>query len=255
MPHTEEKRYALVSCHVERLLDDRCWEAFSSFQRRRPGGFVIAALVRPPDERAGEDRELWLERARAAAANGPFGHHTHFVGPQHARPDEPQAAHVERVREEALWLRAQGLDPAFFCGGGWYIDEDVAEAVAELGYADCTATAFRPTYLEPGALRLGLDRPAWLALPSGRRLLELPATHSLGMISRGVLGALPPYVHVYFHDTDLLDRSRKAALRAALELLSRRSETVDLSQMRASEDAAPTVPFARAAGGGVATGA
>ena len=65
------KPVATVSCHVERPLDDDCWRRFSRLQERRPGGFAIAALLRPPDADAGEDAELWLERARAASAARP----------------------------------------------------------------------------------------------------------------------------------------------------------------------------------------
>jgi hypothetical protein len=32
MPHMTAKRYAVVSCHVERPLDDRCWKLFSALQ-------------------------------------------------------------------------------------------------------------------------------------------------------------------------------------------------------------------------------
>src|SRR5438552_2519810 len=182
-----EKRYAVVSCHVERPLDDGVWARFEALQAARPGGFRVAALMRPPDAGAGEDETLWLERARRAAELGPLGHHTHWGGPEQARPVSG-AGHVPgtedvpagRVRREGTWLREAGLEPTLFCGGGWYSDEDVAEAVAELGYADCTATAFRPPYLADGAPRLRLDRPARLELPSGRLLLELPSTHSIG---------------------------------------------------------------------------
>src|SRR6266540_342529 len=80
MPHTEEilhRRSAVVSCHVERPLDDEAWSRFSRLQKRPPGGFAIAALMRPPA--AGEDERLWLERAREADAHGPFGLHTHWT--------------------------------------------------------------------------------------------------------------------------------------------------------------------------------
>jgi hypothetical protein len=231
MPHTEEKRYAVASCHVERPLDDSCWAAFSTLQERRPGGFRIAALMRPPDEAMGEDPARWLARARAAAGRGPLGHHTHFVGASHARPVGPGPEHAERVRREAAWLREHGLAPRLFCGGGWYMDEAVAEGLAELGYADCTATAFRPRYLADGALRLSLEEPSWLRLPSGARLLELPATHSLGMAARGAAGRLPAYVHVYFHDTELLSRSRRAAATIALEVLGHRARVTDLETL------------------------
>src|SRR6059058_4916887 len=52
-------------------------------------------------------------------------------------------------------------------------DVAVAEALAELGYADCTATGFRPSYLATDAPRLGVGEPCYVELPSGRRLLEL----------------------------------------------------------------------------------
>ena len=68
--------------------------------------------------------------------------------------------------------------------------------------------------------RLSAERPAWLTLADGQRLLELPSTHSLGMAARAATGSLPTYVHVYFHDTDLLSRKRRVALRIALEVLA-----------------------------------
>src|ERR671934_1622320 len=87
MPHTGpilHGRYAVVSCHVERPLDDGVWRRFSRLQQRRPGRFAIAALMRPPS--AGEDEERWLERARQAQALAPLGLHTHWTAPDHARP-------------------------------------------------------------------------------------------------------------------------------------------------------------------------
>src|ERR671933_863651 len=228
-----EKRYAVVSCHVERPIDDRVWARFEVLAAARPAGFRIAALVRPPDAEAGEDEALWLERARRAAELGPLGHHTHWGGPAQARPLDGETA--GRVRLEGTWLREAGLEPTLFCGGGWYTDEDVADAVAELGYADCTATSFRPPYLADDAPRLHLDGPALLELPSGRRLLELPSTHSIGMLAR----ALPrtrrldePLVHVYFHDTDLLDRRRELALRIGLRVLALRRTPTDLDAVQ-----------------------
>jgi hypothetical protein len=146
-------------------------------------------------------------------------------------------------------MREQGLEPRFFCGGGWYMDDGVAAVLAELGYTDCTATAFRPPYLAADAPRLALARPARLTLAGGRTLLELPATHSLGMASRATLGELPQYVHVYFHDTDLLSRRRRTALRAALTILARRRRVVDLTELAALSSAAPERPFEVAAQG------
>jgi hypothetical protein len=226
--------HAVVSCHVERPLDDRCWDAFSRFQARRPGGFRIAALMRPPDQEASESEALWLARARIAAAHGALGYHTHWGGPAQARPTAGGDP-TERVRAEAAWLRERGLEPQLFCGGGWYMDEAVAATIAELGCADCTATAFRPSYLPAGAARLSLREPTWLRV-GDRRLLELPTTHSIGMALRGALGPLPTHVHVYFHDTDLLDGRRRRALAMALGMLGRRRAPTELTQLTAEAE-------------------
>jgi hypothetical protein len=187
---------AVVSCHVERPLDDDAWRRFDALQRRRPGGFDVIALIRPPDPAHGEDEQRWLERARLAASRGPLGLHTHWTSPSHARPTggDPSA----RVRSEAAWMRERGLEPAFFCGGGWYTDEGVQAAVMALGLIDCTPRDGAPA---PG---------------------RLPTTHSLGRLARAVVGPLPPYVHAYFHDYDLLAAKRRSALTASLLVLGRR---------------------------------
>jgi hypothetical protein len=192
---------AIVSCHVEQPLRDETWARFSAFQERRPGGFDVIALMRPPDAASGEDEAPWLERARAAAARAPFGLHTHWTSPTHARPTGGVPA--ERVRREGEWLRERDLEPRFFCGGGWYSDDDVRAVVRELGLVDCTE-------------RQGVPREG-----------VLPTTHSIGALARAVAGRLPRYVHAYFHDYDLLDPRRRLALRLSLEILGRRRPRTD----------------------------
>jgi hypothetical protein len=189
---------AVVSCHVERPLDDEAWRRFDALQRRRPGGFDVIALIRPPDTAHGEDDEQrWLERARLAASRAPLGLHTHWTSPSHARPTGGDSA--GRVRSDAGWMRERGLEPQFFCGGGWYTDDDVRRAVSDLGLVDCTP-------------RMGAPAPN-----------VLPTTHSVGQLARAVLRPLPAYLHAYFHDYDLLDTRRRTALTASLLVLGRRS--------------------------------
>ena len=188
---------AVVSCHVERPLDDAAWARFDRLQRRRPGGFDVIALLRPPDAGFGEEEEPWLERARAAARRAPIGLHTHWTSPTHARPTGGDPA--ERVRREAEWMRARGLEPRYFCGGGWYTDDAVRATVAELGLVDCTPRTGTPS---DGVL---------------------PTTHSLGALARAVVRPLPAYVHAYFHDYDLLVPQRRLALAASLRILGRRT--------------------------------
>jgi hypothetical protein len=100
-------------------------------------------------------------------------------------------------------MRERGLEPTFFCGGGWYSDEQVRAAVAELGLIDCTP-------------RLGAAQPG-----------VLPTTHSLGQLARATFRPLPGYVHAYFHDYDLLDTRRRLALTVSLAVLGRRRYTID----------------------------
>jgi hypothetical protein len=223
----------VVSCHVERPLDDRVWAAFSALQERRPGGLAIAALIRPPDPEAGErDEERWLVRAREAADRGPLGHHTHFTSPTHARPTG--GAPAERVRRESAWLGARGVRPTLFCGGGWYTDRSVALACAELGYADCTPRATRPGYLPDEAAWAQLDAPARVRV-GDRDLVALPTTHGAGALAREVvLPRLPPRVHAYFHDTDLVARPRRTLIVQALRVLGLRRPATDLDALTPS---------------------
>ena len=202
-------RAAVASCHVERLLDDDVWTRFSALVRARPAGFRIAALVRPPE---GEDEARWLERARSLDV--PFGLHTHWTSPSHARPTDGNTA--ARVRRDLDWLAAHGLRPGYFSGGGWYTDDDVRAVVADAGLVDLTATTFPLPY--GGGRVVG-----------GPEKNLLPATHTIGMLARSI--RLPDYVHVYFHDTDLADAKRALALRVGLRHLSLRRPVKDLDEL------------------------
>ena len=208
--------------------------------------------MRPADVAYGEDEDAWLPRAREAATRGPLGHHTHWTAPHHARPSA-DGRPGERVLAEGRRLRELDLRPTLFCGGGWYGDEGVAEACVELGYVDCTATAYRPAYLPPDAPWLALAAPGWVVLPSGKRLLELPSTHSLGAAARAMVTVAGPradVVHVHFHDTDLLDRRRRTALLWTLRLLGLRRRVTDLDALAAAvAETAPEVPFEQVAAG------
>jgi hypothetical protein len=231
MADTTRERYAVVSCHVERPLDDRAWARFSALQARRPSGFAIAALVRPPDSIAGEDEQRWLERARTAAGRGPLGHHTHWTAPDLARPTTGDPA--VKVLADGTRFRELELSPTLFCGGGWYLDLEVAEACAELGYVDCTSRPARPAYLPEASPWARLERPANIRLPSGRSLLSIPTTHTPRELTRAFLArrSLPTVVHLYFHDADLLFPRRRALIGIVLPLLARHARPTDLDTL------------------------
>src|SRR4029079_15772847 len=113
--------------------------------------------------------------------------------------------------------------------------------VADFGYADWTATAWRPSSLPAGAERAALDAPAWVRLADGRRVLELPTTHSLGAVARALAGPLPRIVHVHFHDYERLEAKRRVALGVVLAALARRRRAAALDGLDASRE----VPWAR----------
>jgi hypothetical protein len=220
------------------------WARFSALQESRPGGFAVAALMRPPDAAFGEDESVWVARAGEAVARGPLGHHTHWTAPDHARPTSSGAG--ERVLEEGNRMRELGLTPTLFCGGGWYTDAEVAEACAELRYVDCTPRVSRPPYLADDEQWASLSEPTTVELPSNRTLRGIPTTHSLGDLARSLTSrALPSLVHVYFHDTDLLDRRRRVLLGVVLRVLARRAVATDLDTLAARMTAdVPRVPWA-----------
>lgn len=245
IPHiVGNQGYAVVSCHVEQLLDDAIFSRYLRFVARRPFGFRVTSLVRAADPAAGEDGDRWAERVSLLAEHGPLGQHTHFGGRTQARPvgGDPAA----RVRDDAQLFRRAGFEPGWFCGGGWYMDEAVASAAAELGYRDCTATSFRPAYLAAGAPRLAATEPVWIRLGAAR-LFELPTTHSIGPAARAAFGRLPAgTVHVYFHDYDLVEPRRRVALVGTLAALAVRRRATDLDAVAAVAGDAAEEPFAAA---------
>ena len=176
---------------------------------------------------------LGSHAAREAAARAPLVI-TH-IGAAATERVRSMASLEDRIRREGAWLRTVGLEPSVFCGGGWYIDEQVATAAAELGYVDCTATAF-PTEVPGGrAVPTDPERPllgsncepaadSW----SFRRRTHWGCSYGICLVRRSFD---EPVVHLYFHDTDLLDRRRALALKASLAFLARRRIPTDLDRL------------------------
>ena len=189
MGATSRERYAVVSCHVERPLDDAVWARFSALQEARPGGFAIAALMRPADPAFGEDEATWLERAREAAARGPLGHHTHWTAPDHARPTGGGDRGARRA-EEGERLRELGLAPTLFCGGGWYTDRRGRRGVrrARLRRLHAAGVADRRTWPRASAGRRS-RRPRASSSRRAGTLRAIPTTHSLGDLARALRAA------------------------------------------------------------------
>ena len=96
-----------------------------------------------------------------------------------------------------------------------------------------------------GVVWPGSTTKPYAGLPSGRTLRAIPTTHTLGDLARALSRRrLPELVHVYFHDTDLLDTRRRALLRVTLALLARRASATDLDTLAAHAfPGAPSVPW------------
>jgi hypothetical protein len=213
---------AVLSCHVEHVLDDAVWRRYVDFASSSPSGLPVASLLRAPHPEVEGRLDEWVERAHTASAFGPFGHHTHFGGPGTARPCPQGLAPAQRVEQEAEWLRDHRLAPRLWCGGGWYVDQDVLATVSRLGYTDVTATSFRHSYFPPEHEQATMDEPSRVAVSGAPDVIRIPTTHSLRLFWRAAIrGALPPFVHLYFHDYELADRRRRIALHAAVRWLDR----------------------------------
>ena len=77
-------RAAVASCHVERLLDDDVWARFRRLLDDPPGGFRVAALVRPPDSEHGEEGSSGSSapvRSRSRSGCTPTGPRPRTLGP------------------------------------------------------------------------------------------------------------------------------------------------------------------------------
>ena len=214
--------------------------------RRRPGGFPIASLMRPPADGRGRGA---LRRARPRGGGARPVRAPHALDVADRTRARPAASPASAVLREGRWLREQGLEPRFFCGGGWYTDADVMAAVAELGYADCTATAWRPAYLPPGAPRAALDAagvgPARRRPPRARAADDALARRGG---ARARAARCRRVVHVHFHDYELLDaqaaaRRSRSTLAAARAAAARRSSSDELDadrEVRVGATYAPT---------------
>ena len=250
MPPTTAERYAVVSCHVERPLDDRVWAAFAALQERRPGGFAIAALLRPPDAEAGRrttsSGSSVRARPRRAAHSGT------------TRTGRARRTHDRRVetRRGVCAARApgcaeRGVAPTLFCGGGWYTDRAVAAACATLGLRRLHAATSPARRTSKTGRWAELASPAWIGL--GRAASSAPSrrrTASATWRARSSARACRRRVHTYFHDTDLVDRRRRVADRGVLTMLGRRRPATDLDVVAASaREQAPLVAWAEVARG------
>ena len=235
MGATSRERYAVVSCHVERPLDDAVWARFAALQDARPGGFAIAALMRPPDAAHGEDEATWLARAREAVGSGAArtSHALDRAGPRTS--DGRPAGGQGRARRDDACGTAASPRRCSAAAAGTRTSRSPRHARSS---ATSTARrrASRPPYL--GSRRaLGVAQRSLHASSSrraGSSARSRRPTRSAISRARSRARTFRRLVHVYFHDTDLLDRRRRALLHAGLRVLARRADVLDLDTLAAS---------------------
>ena len=160
LPEGARVKLATVSCHVERPLDDRTLGRVLGVPgppagRLRDRGADAPARRRTRARRSGSPARGSPPRAGRSATTrtGAGANQARPVGrrPGRARPAErrPGCASAGSSRSSSAaaagtWTRAS------------------PPRSPSSGYADCTATAFRPDYLAADAPRLELAEPAWL---------------------------------------------------------------------------------------------
>ena len=173
MPHTTRKRYAVVSCHVERPLDDEVWARFSALQQRRPGGFAIAALMRPADAAAGED-EASVARASAGGRRARPARSPHALDGSRPRAPYGRADRASACSQRAGGCASSGSHRRSSAAAvGTPTSRSPRPAPSSATWTARRATR-RPPYLAPGEAWASLAEPARIRLPSGRLLAADP---------------------------------------------------------------------------------
>ena len=224
---SSSKRYAVVSCHVERPLDDACWSRFSRSAGPAPG--------RLPDRSADTTPRCGRRRGRGSAgssgragrpskgrsASTPTSSLPGMHGRQNPGPSTPSAC-----GSEAGWLResrSRAWRSSAAAAGTW------TRALAEtLSPSSATPTARRPPSGRPTSRRARRG-----SRPPTRRGSPCRAERACSSSPRRTRSAWPPglrsavaraatVVHVYFHDTDLLSAAATARSSSPCAVLGRR---------------------------------
>ena len=224
-----EDRYAVVSCHVERPLDNDVWAAFERLLRRRPAGFTVTALIRPPDTRSGEDQALWLERARRADELGPLGHHTHWGGPTQARPaGDADAAELVRTKLNGFVPKGSVRSTSAAAAG-------ISTRPSQRRWrpsGTSTAARRRSDRATSRTTRRGCSSTARVRCSCrAARCCASCRPRTRSACSRAVFATLRGPVHLHFHDWELLDRRRALALEVVLRALRLRRRPIDADEL------------------------
>ena len=211
------ERYAVVSCHVERPLDDRVWARFAALQERRPGGFRIAALIRPAGSGARRGRD-GLARAGAGGGGARPARAPHALDGARPRAPDRRRSRRARARGGRAAARARASSRRSSAAAAGTRISGSPKRAPSSATSTARATAYRPAYLAAGraaarargARHASCCRRAPAARRSRRRTRS--ACWRGTLLLAGGLGA--DVVHVHFHDTDLA-RRRAAAARSS----------------------------------------
>jgi hypothetical protein len=216
----------VVSCHVERPLDDETWARFTRFQSSEPGGFRIAALMRPPAPEAEKREDLWLDRVAVARVQAPVGHHTHFGGVAQARPRDFRRGRGPAAPRSRV---AQGQGRGAPVLVRRRLVSDAGDRARPHRLRLCGLHSDRLPPRVPANRRAPRpNRGAVLAPAPGwtptARAPDDPLARDGGQTGADALPITSLPVHVYFHDWDLMDVRRADLLRGLLSA-PRRSDT------------------------------
>ena len=169
----------------------------------RPGGFAIAALMRPPDPAHGEDEAIV---ARAGAARrppaGPLGHHTHWTAPDHARPTRQAILARACASEGRVAARARARSRRSSAAAAGTRTPRSQRRAPSSATSTAPPTAYRPPYLAPGGAAARARRARARRAPLGRAAARAPvdalarrcspAGAAAGGLARAVVHVLLP---------------------------------------------------------------
>ena len=207
MGATSRERYAVVSCHVERPLDDAVWARFS-----RSSGDGRAASRSPrscgppirPSARTRRPGSSERARQRRSARSG-----TTRTGRPRTTRDRRGGRDDGRARSRRGRTNARARSRADALLRRWLVHGRRASPRRAPSSATSTARpALQPTSVSaPRASggRRSTRRPSWSCRRAASFARSRRRTRSAILRARSDAAICLELVHVYFHDTDLLD--------------------------------------------------
>lgn len=237
---TKESSILSLAFHAERLELDNVWSAVVDFlEKWNARGLGSTFFVHTLRARmAGKDirpRLQWLVEHGVEIAQ-----HTHFYdffeanqfGVRKTTSLDP-ATVTHALTQDHEYLCSAGFDPSGFVAGGWALSPAATPWLVRAGFRyDCSLRSFDLPYLPKRDEHFGY----FTGVRCDSGLLRIPTTsdltnHFRRLFRTSLIVEGFAYDIVYLHDTDLLDRRKRALLYALPTWGSRKMRWIQVGRL------------------------